>query len=121
MILTTEQLNILNHIVVDGQAWSDNAKTTEAQMLQKVAKYKSSYDDAVANGNYKTRKQRDEAEELAKAITPMETWKRAMAKSDRLGMPRGIEDLITDNPTLNVNASLQAKYDAKVARRAEKP
>ena len=58
MILTTEQLNILNHVVEDGQAWADN--TTEVNMLAKVAKYKQSYLDAQGEG-YKTRKQRDDA------------------------------------------------------------
>jgi len=63
MILTNEQLNILNHVVVDGQAWADNA--TEEAMLAKVARHKQSYDDAVAKGDYKNRKQRDEAEAQA--------------------------------------------------------
>jgi hypothetical protein len=65
MILTQEQLNILNHVVVDGQAWADRA--TEKNMLAKVAKYKKSYDDAVVAGNYKNRIQRDTDEEIAEA------------------------------------------------------
>ena len=63
MKLTEKQLNILNHIVEDGQAWADNAK--EAHVIAKVAKYESAYDEAVAKGNYQTRKQRDDAEEQA--------------------------------------------------------
>jgi len=64
MILTQRQLDILNHVVVDGQAWADNAKE-EAHVLAKITKYESAYDEAVAKGNYQTRKQRDEAEEQA--------------------------------------------------------
>ena len=61
MILTDEQLNILNHVVVNGQEWADNAKE-EAHVLNKVARWESDYDEAVAKGNYKNRKQRDDAE-----------------------------------------------------------
>ena len=64
MILTQRQLDVLNHVVVDGQAWADNAKE-EAHVLAKIAKYESAYDEAVAKGNYKNRKQRDEAEAQA--------------------------------------------------------
>ena len=66
MILTEEQLNILNHVVPDGQVWADHVeKTFDAEkakqaMLAKVARHKSSYDEEVAKGNYKNRKQRDE-------------------------------------------------------------
>ena len=62
MKLTQRQLDVLNHVVVDGQEWADNAKK-ESHVLDKVAKYESAYDEAVAKGNYQTRKQRDEAEE----------------------------------------------------------
>ena len=61
MILTQRQLDVLNHIVADGQAWADNA-IKEEHVLAKVAKYEASYDEAVAKGGYKNRKQRDEAE-----------------------------------------------------------
>ncbi len=64
MKLTEKQLNVLNHIVEDGQAWADNAKE-EAHVLAKVAKYESAYDEAVAKGNYLNRKQREDAEEQA--------------------------------------------------------
>ena len=59
MELTTEQLNVLNHIVIDGQAWADHAG--EKNMLAKVAKYESDYEEAVAKDNYLNRKQRDDA------------------------------------------------------------
>ena len=62
MTLNKEQLNILNHVVVDGQAWADNA--SEDQMLAKVERHKQAYLDAQGE-NYMTRKQRDEAEEQA--------------------------------------------------------
>ena len=61
MTLTDRQLAILNHVVEDGQDWTKNAKT-EDHVLAKIAKYESAYDDAVAQGSYKNRKQRDEAE-----------------------------------------------------------
>ena len=64
MELTEEQLNVLNYVVVDGQAWADNALSKD-HMLEKVAKYKQSYLDA-QGPDYKTRKQQDEA--YAKAI-----------------------------------------------------
>ena len=82
MILTQEQLNILNHVVVDGQAWADDdearhlAKGMTPQEVQihvtrvvegKVATHKKSYDDAVAAGNYRNRIQRDADEETAEA------------------------------------------------------
>ena len=69
MILTTEQLNILNHIVYDGQEWADHIErtfpeTAQEAMLTKVEKYRQSYLDAQGDG-YKTRKQiDDEIEQL---------------------------------------------------------
>ena len=71
MTLTEEQLNVLNHVVVDGQAWADQAEKTFGEdkakeaMLAKVARHKSSYDEAVKNNGYQTRKQRDDAEAKA--------------------------------------------------------
>ena len=62
MELTKRQLDVLNHVVVNGQAWADNAKK-ESHVLEKIAKYASAYDEAVAKGNYLNRKQRDDAEE----------------------------------------------------------
>lgn len=62
MELTKRQLDVLNHVVVNGQEWADNAKK-ESHVLDKIAKYESAYDEAVAKGNYQTRKQRDDAEE----------------------------------------------------------
>jgi hypothetical protein len=62
MELTTEQLNILNYIVEDGQAWADRAN--EKSMLAKVDKYKQSYLDA-QGPDYKTRQQREDANAIA--------------------------------------------------------
>ena len=59
MKLTQRQLDVLNHVVVNGQEWADNAKQ-ESHILDKIANHESSYDEAVAKGNYKNRKQRDE-------------------------------------------------------------
>jgi hypothetical protein len=64
MTLSQRQLDVLDHILVDGQAWADNAKE-EAHVIAKVAKYESAYDEAVAKGNYLNRKQRDDAEAKA--------------------------------------------------------
>ena len=66
MIITEEQLNVLNHVVVDGQAWADHAEKTfdtekaKEMMLAKVAKHKPSYDEEIAKGSYLNRKQRDD-------------------------------------------------------------
>ena len=66
MIITEEQLNVLNHVVVDGQAWADHAEKTfdtekaKEMMLAKVAKHKPSYDEEITKGSYLNRKQRDE-------------------------------------------------------------
>ena len=62
MKLTDEQLAVLNHIVLDGQAWADHAN--EKSMLAKVDKYKQSYLDA-QGPDYKTRQQRDDADAQA--------------------------------------------------------
>ena len=64
MIITKRQLDVLNHVVVDGQAWADNTKEEE-HVIAKVAKYESAYDEAVAKGNYLNRKQRDDADAVA--------------------------------------------------------
>ena len=61
MKLTQRQSDVLNHVVVNGQEWADNAKE-EAHVLAKVARWESDYDEAVAKGNYLNRKQRDNAE-----------------------------------------------------------
>jgi len=69
MILTEEQLNILNHVVVDGQAWADHTEKTFDQekakemMFAKVAKYKPEYDEEIAKGSYLNRKQREDEQE----------------------------------------------------------
>jgi nitroreductase len=65
MQLTQKQLDVLNDVVVDGQAWADNAKE-ESHILAKIARHEASYAEAVAKGNYKNRKQRDEAKEKAR-------------------------------------------------------
>ena len=119
MILTQRQLDILNHVVVDGQAWADNAKK-EAHVLAKIARHESAYDEAVAKGNYKNRATRDEEERVANLPTPMEIWKNDMRNTDE-GMPRSLEDLITDNPTFTINEYTQVKYDAKIKLRGERP
>ena len=66
MELTQRQLDVLNHVVTDAQAWGDNVKTTQEMMINKVAKYEADYDKAIAKGDYQTRKQRDTAGEQAR-------------------------------------------------------
>ena len=65
MELTERQLAVLNYVVVNGQEWANNA-IKEEHVLEKIAKYESAYDEAVAKGNYKTRKQIDDANEKAR-------------------------------------------------------
>ena len=62
MQLTTEQLAVLNHVVLDGQEWADH-HGNEEWMLAKVAKYKQKYLDAKASlgADYKTRQEVDDA------------------------------------------------------------
>ena len=62
-----------------------------------------------------------DAEELAWAnAKPMNDWKSSMQGTDS-GMPRYIEDLITDNPSLTIHENMKTRYDEKVALRATKP
>ena len=60
MQLTEEQLKILNHTMIDGQVWADNAK--DEHVLASIAKRKQLYLNAKASlgDNYKTRKQRED-------------------------------------------------------------
>ena len=121
MTLTDRQLKILNHVVINGQAWANTAKE-EIHVIAKVARWEADYDEAVAKGNYKNRATRDEEERVANLPTPMDTWKRDMARTDRLGMPRYLEDHITDDHDgVAGNEFLQGKYDNKKALRATKP
>ena len=62
MILTDRQLAVLNHAVIDGQSWADNAKQ-ESHVLAKIARHEAFYDQAIAKGGYKNRKQREAEEE----------------------------------------------------------
>ena len=62
-----------------------------------------------------------DAEEIAcEAQRPMMDWKRNMQKTDS-GMPRYMEDLITDNPDFNIHEKMKTRYDEKVALRATQP
>ena len=62
-----------------------------------------------------------DAEELAWANElPMEKWKSSMQGTD-FGMPRFLEDLITDKFDGNAGTNLQVRYDEKVTLRATKP
>jgi hypothetical protein len=50
----------------------------------------------------------------------MNDWKSSMQETDD-GMPRYLEDLITDNPSLTIHENVKTRYDEKVALRATKP
>ena len=64
MKLTTKQLAVLNHIVVDGQEWVDktlsNSKFDESTVLAKIDRHQRSYEEAKSEGGYKTRKVRQD-------------------------------------------------------------
>ena len=62
-----------------------------------------------------------DAKELAVAnAKPMKNWKSSMQWTDG-GIPRFLEDLITDNPSLIIHEKMKTRYDEKVALRATKP
>ena len=62
-----------------------------------------------------------DAEELAWAnAKPMEDWKADMQRTDN-GMPRYLEDLITDKFDGNAGLNLQVRYDTKIELRGTKP
>ena len=48
-------------------------------------------------------------------------WGEKMYISDKTMMPRFLEDLITENPDLNIHEKMKTSYDAKVALRSTKP
>ena len=70
MTLTQRQKDVLNHILVDGQAWVDHGESHfgiekfTPMLLSKVEKYEQSYLDA-QGPDYQTRKQRDDASVIA--------------------------------------------------------
>ena len=107
MKLTQRQLDVLNHFVADGQEWDDNSK--EAHFLAKIEKYESAYDEAIANGNYQTRKQRDDAETKAeqdaydnvpysekrrREYPPMEDYLDGIVKGDTAQVDKYISDCL---------------------------
>ena len=53
--------------------------------------------------------------------TDLENWVEEMARSDKTLLPRYMEDLITDNPSLTIHEKIKIRYDEKVALRATKP
>ena len=54
------------------------------------------------------------------AITPMKAWENDMRGTDS-GMPRYLEDLITDNSNLIIHENMKTRYDEKIELRATKP
>ena len=65
-----------------------------------------------------TAKDVQEAQSLSEQ--PMNDWKLSMQETDH-GMPRFLEDLITDKFDGNAGTNLQVRYDEKVTLRATKP
>ena len=62
-----------------------------------------------------------DAEELAWTnAKPMEDWKLSIQTTDA-GMPRYLEDLITEKFAGDAGTSLQERYDAKIKIRGEQP
>ena len=62
-----------------------------------------------------------DAEELAwDNAKPIEDWKQKIAGTDA-GMPRYLEDLITDKFAGDAGTSLQERYDKKIKIRGERP
>jgi len=62
----------------------------------------------------------DERRRVWLAEKPMRKWKDDIAKTDN-GMPRYLEDLITDNPSLTIHEKMKTRYDEKIALRGEHP
>ena len=60
------------------------------------------------------------AEYLVEFPEGYDDWKASMQETDS-GMPRYMEDLITDNPSLTIHENMKTRYDEKVALRATKP
>jgi len=60
------------------------------------------------------------AEYLVEFPEGFDEWKTSMQETDN-GMPRYLEDLITDNPDFNIHENMKTRYDEKVALRATKP
>ena len=70
MILTQRQSDVLNHILVDGQAWADHGESHfgiarfTPMLFAKVEKYQQPYLDA-QGPDYQTHKQRKDASVIA--------------------------------------------------------
>jgi len=63
---------------------------------------------------------RDAEELVAVQAKPMRDWKASMQETDS-GMPRYLEDLITDKFDGNAGLNLQVRYDTKIELRGTKP
>ena len=70
--MTKEQRDVMAHVVLDPDAWYAHAVKTFGQsladkhMTDKVAKWKPSYDAAVAKGDYKPRAEKEAEAQDAK-------------------------------------------------------
>jgi len=76
--MNNEQKLIIAHVVVDADAWYQHAINNFGQekadqfLKEKVAKHKSSYEEAIKKPNYKNRSQRDIEEQEAR-LTALES------------------------------------------------
>ena len=64
--------------------------------------------------------QRDAEEKTWSDARPVEDWKTFIQGTDS-GMPRYLEDLITNNASLVIPTEMKERYDAKIKIRGEKP
>jgi len=102
MILTTNQLAVLNHVTPDGQAWADRTAADpnqgEPAVLAKVATHQASYDAAVAAQgiNYKTLAELDLIDNPALTLAQAKT--NAISKH-RKEAKRRIKLLYDSDPT----------------------
>ena len=60
------------------------------------------------------------AEYLVEFPEGYDEWKASIQDTD-FGMPRYLEDFITDNPDFNIHETMKTRYEEKVALRATKP
>mgnify|MGYP003659818466 CR=1 FL=1 len=107
-------------VILESQSGGNPDNPTDLQVLVDNAVNSGIPAGDVEVGYCTTDEQRvmlDAAETAWDVSDPMRKWKRDMAT---FKLSREVEDLITEG-SLSMNAYQKTIYDAKVARRAEKP
>ena len=105
MTPTQRQLDVLNHVVVNGQVWIDDdiarhtargnmsAEEIEVHVTKaveaKVATHEAKYDEAVATGNYRNRSQRDADDEQRE----LDSWAEDVATAKRIRIAECKDDI----------------------------